>query len=135
MKKLTKLISLTFLLPILILNIPMGAGNFCGNQGIAPGAMTCCGFLKSFDNSTVISHASQGCECKLAENSLTDFSLVFLAETRTLKLKKLVQGISGKPDLSYIVVSRDFSNWSTSQTILSSPPKLKIYDLISSYLI
>ncbi len=90
--------------------------------------MTRCGSMNTFDNSTVTFFASQGCECKLVENSLTDFSLAFLTEPPTLKLKKLERGICGIPGLSHVVDSRDFSNWSTgpskrSQIICAMLPR------------
>lgn len=134
MSKLYKTISVGLLLPILILNLPIGSPKKCiSSEAIAQ--RTCCTDMLSNLVSSVENVASMPCVCHLSEDSRTKAPVTNPALIITLNSKKFDKHFENiSPQLS---TELKLPTFSFTQFNIFSQPKfllnLKIYTLISTY--
>lgn len=135
MSKRNKIMVVGLILPILILNLSSDIAHSCQTDD-EMGAMTCCDATNSPNQEMPESRVLHACTCQLESNSGTDMTLAILTEILKLNSEKITEyPVSDSPRitsfLNSLIPSRHFYN--NSKPRFSS--NLKIYDLISSYLI
>lgn len=135
MNTLNKIVVLGLLLHLLVLNSLFYMQDSCHRQRTT-NQMDCCGSMNTPIERTESYPIFQTCTCEITENSQTKTTLTYLVEFSKPNSKRIVEdSVSDSPRLSSIVDSPIPLQRFNNNTNPSFSLKLKIYDLVSSYLI
>ncbi len=135
LSKINKIISLCLFIPILILSNSSGLSGFCQMDSDIK-LMACCDGMDSTVKLTDVHHASRTCTCHISDNSQSQMPMAILLELSKTNIKKIDKQFENNS--SYLTLNLDSINNSKHFEIDSkqrAPADLKIYGLVSSYLI
>lgn len=137
MKKRNKLISTFLLVPIILLNAPLGMAASCSMNAVAQKPMSCCTVEAPSEWLPQYHLQKTDCGCQIKQSSVPAIPIVNSLEVQYKNIK-----VSEKQFVSTsIKILSNFTNLTPSHFNFEFfyhpkfPAELKIYDLVASYLI